>query len=160
MTVYEGANIQGLYFADAQGIMSAGTMVDVTFKYRLITNSEDTAVCPLFADVPVFFFQVTPDMADFYAPPNPDRTFYESQHYPELLPDDPLAVRQFTYRVTVPTLSSAGNPAILLWFGTNAMTPDLLSFWCANTIIFAIDLVRYTPPKLSIRGHSSGARFD
>lgn len=158
MAVYEGANIQAIYFADVDGNVPAGTQVDVTFQYTLASNNPSN---PLYGDVPVFFLQVATEMSDLYAPPNPTRTFYESQHY-TTLPDDPATLHSVPFRVTIPPLSTAGNPAVGIWFATNATDPDLVSAWSANVNISSVQWTRVavpTPPKLSIRSHSTRTHF-
>lgn len=155
MTVYEGGNINFVYLVDAEGIIPAGTQVDITFRYAIWSNNDTN---PLRGDVPVFFWQINPDIAAAYAPPDPSLEFFESQHYTDL-PDSPTETHTITHRVTVPTLSTAGNPALLIWFATNATTSDLVSTWNGNGAIVSLNMVRFKPPKLAIRGHSSGVRF-
>ncbi|HNC99177.1 MAG TPA: hypothetical protein PKW90_23790 [Myxococcota bacterium] len=134
--------------------MPAGTQVDVTFKYRVM-GDPDPSGRPA---IPVFFLQVNPDLAWAYSDPNPDLTDYPSKFWTDLAADMSIEV-QDTFRLTVPTLSSAGDPALLIWFATNMTDPDLISYWYANVTISDIQLARVSQPRLSIRGHQSGVRF-
>lgn len=157
MTYPAGNAINSIFLADGEGIIPAGTMVDVTFKYRVLGDPDPSGR----PGVPVFFFQVNPDISQMYSPPNPALTDYPSKSW-DVLPADMSFEQQDTWRITVPELSLAGNPALVIWFATNMMDPDAISWWYANVSITDIRLVRVVvppEPKLSIRTHRSGVHF-
>lgn len=162
-------HLQTIVLADSDGLIPDGTQVKIEFHFQVLNNGDDNPLKIM--GVPIFAFQLWADTSTSWEPPlDQSREFFQSQLWTDL----PLATGDYLYtiRTTVPSRPSPVGPALFSWYApgysrddlstiyyTDWTNGDIESQWYTRVLVTDIRMARVVPPKLSIRGHSSGVTF-